>query len=170
MSWEEMGSSEYPCDCGRGKRIVTSYMDDWNRIKDSVRIECEFCNSHHLYSKKLSDRTIDEVWITNEEYKLIVEQQDIIHKAEQRIDEIVDFVRYHRDYQANLAEFQKSAKHLRKGTGIRRGYKTIDVNNFLNLPLEVQEKALGTASRKSPYSINVLAQVPVDYWSDIEQK
>lgn len=170
MSWEEMGSYEYPCDCGRGKRIVTHYMDDWNRTKESERIECDFCNSHHLYDKKLSNGTVDKVWIPNEIYASILEQERIIYAAERRIDEIVDSVRYHRDYQANLAEFQNSAKRLRKGTGIRRGDKIIDVKDFLNLPIEIQEKALGNASKKSPYSINVLSQVPIEYWFDYEKK
>ena len=170
MSWEEMSSYEQPCDCGRGKKIITNYMDDWNRTKDTVTIQCEFCNSHHSYLKKLPNGTTDKVWIPNETYALITEQQNIIHAAERRIDEIVDSVRYHRDYQANLVEFQRSAKRLRKGTAIRRGYKTIDVKDFLNLPIEVQEKALGSATKRSPYSINVLTQVPMDYWSDIEQK
>ena len=113
---------------------------------------------------------MDKVWIPNEIYASILEQERIIYAAERRIDEIVDSVRYHRDYQANLAEFQNSAKRLRKGTGIRRGDKIIDVKDFLNLPIEIQEKALGNASKKSPYSINVLSQVPIEYWFDYEKK
>ena len=170
MSWEEMGTYEYPCECGRGKRIVTHYMDDWNRTKESERIECDFCNSHHLYPKKLSNGTVDKVWIPNEIYASIVEQQSIINAAERRIEEIVDAVRYHRDYQTNIADFQNSVKHLRKGTAIKRGNKYIDVKDFMNLPIEIQEKALGRASKRSPYSINVISQVPMEYWSDIEKK
>lgn len=170
MSWEEMGTREYPCECGRGKKIVTWYMDDWNRTKDSERIECDFCNSHHLYINERPNGTTDRLWIPNEIYASILEQQRIIQDAQHRIEEIVDSVRYHEEYSSNLDIFHKSAIRLKKGNAIRKEGKTICVEDFKELPIEVQERALGKASKRSPYAINVLCQVPIEYWSDYEEK
>lgn len=110
------------------------------------------------------------MWIPNEIYASILEQQRIIQDAQHRIEEIVDSVRYHEEYSSNLDIFQKSARRLKKGNAIRKEGKTICVEDFKELPIEVQERALGKASKRSPYAINVLCQVPIEYWSDYEEE
>lgn len=77
---------------------------------------------------------------------------------------MADAKKYHEEYETNIKRYNKSVKYLRKGNAIRRGNKMIDVMMFLDLPREIQEKALGQASDRSPYAIRVLSQVPIDYW------
>lgn len=47
MSWEEMCTKKYPCKCGKGFYIETTYMDDWNRTRETYEIECEDCKKKY---------------------------------------------------------------------------------------------------------------------------
>ena len=52
MSWEEMWSRKYPCKCGKGFYKETSYMDDWNRTRETYIIECEECKEKYNITVK----------------------------------------------------------------------------------------------------------------------
>ena len=43
MSWEEMDKRSITCPCGKGVITRTDYMDDWNRYKETVSIDCPEC-------------------------------------------------------------------------------------------------------------------------------
>lgn len=43
MSWDEIGSSERKCPCGKGKYVITLEADDWNRMRSKTEIKCPAC-------------------------------------------------------------------------------------------------------------------------------
>ena len=47
MSWEELDTKYVPCPCGKGCVRCTCYMDDWNRYKDAITIECSSCTKQY---------------------------------------------------------------------------------------------------------------------------
>ena len=53
MSWEDMGEYEMPCPCGKGKVIVKSEMDDWNRFRSYETILCDKCKEKYNLERKL---------------------------------------------------------------------------------------------------------------------
>ena len=89
---------------------------------------------------------MNKKWITLDEYRVIQEEQRKIDAEKRRIQELADAKKYHEDYEANIKRYNRSVKYLKKGNAIRRGDKMIDVKMFLDLPRDVQEKALGRAS------------------------
>ena len=129
-------------------------------------VNCDFCKSHQLCKELLPDGTVNKKWITLDEYRVIQEEQRKIDAEKRRIQELADAKKYHEDYEANIKRYNRSVKYLKKGNAIRRGDKMIDVKMFLDLPRDVQEKALGRASDRSPFAIEVLSQVPLEYWTD----
>lgn len=47
MSWDELGTKEYPCPCGKRTYSVTSMMDDWSRHDERWQMSC---TSYSLFS------------------------------------------------------------------------------------------------------------------------
>ncbi|OHR74756.1 hypothetical protein [Bacillus sp. UMB0893] len=43
MSWEETYRREYPCNCGKSTYTEVGEMDDWNRSREYVIINCPEC-------------------------------------------------------------------------------------------------------------------------------
>lgn len=43
MSWEEMSRRSYPCHCGKSTYTEVNEMDDWNRYREHVIIDCPAC-------------------------------------------------------------------------------------------------------------------------------
>lgn len=70
MSWEEISRKEIKCPCKKGTIALITYMDDWNRYKESASIECPECKRKYDIVTKTHNRLIasDGSW---EEYFLI---------------------------------------------------------------------------------------------------
>lgn len=43
MSWEEMSRRDYTCNCGKSTYTEVNEMDDWNRYREHVIINCPAC-------------------------------------------------------------------------------------------------------------------------------
>lgn len=56
MSWEEIRRKEIKCPCKKGAVALIAYMDDWNRTKDSVNIECPECKRKYEIISKAHNR------------------------------------------------------------------------------------------------------------------
>jgi hypothetical protein len=44
MSWEIMSVETHPCECGTGTETFTLEIDDWNRMRTSIKIQCSQCH------------------------------------------------------------------------------------------------------------------------------
>lgn len=43
MSWEEMSRRDYPCNCGKSTYTEVNEMDDWNRYREHIIMNCPVC-------------------------------------------------------------------------------------------------------------------------------
>lgn len=43
MSWEEMSRRDYPCHCGKSTYTEINEMDDWNRYREHIIMNCPAC-------------------------------------------------------------------------------------------------------------------------------
>lgn len=50
MSWDTISDNNYECPCGNGTYNVVTEMDDWNRIREYVYMNCVECKDR--YQKK----------------------------------------------------------------------------------------------------------------------
>lgn len=64
MSWEEMYKKEAVCPCKKGKIVLTTYGDDWNRTKESISFECEDCKKKYKIVEERHQRLLpsDGCW------------------------------------------------------------------------------------------------------------
>lgn len=74
MSWEEISRKEVKCPCKKGTVALIAYMDDWNRTKDSINIECPECKRKYEIITKTHNRFIpsdggfDEYFLIDKNY------------------------------------------------------------------------------------------------------
>lgn len=66
MSWEEMYKKEVVCPCKKGKIVLTTYGDDWNRTKESISFECDDCKKKYKIVEERNQRLLpsDGSWTT----------------------------------------------------------------------------------------------------------
>ncbi|MBQ4583154.1 MAG: hypothetical protein IJB04_07945 [Oscillospiraceae bacterium] len=52
MSYEGVSKKSVSCACGKGRVVLTVSENDWNQVRESVSIECEYCrNVYRIESK-----------------------------------------------------------------------------------------------------------------------
>ena len=89
MSWEEDYRHEYPCFCGKGKRIEVGRSDDWGRSETSSTLDCEDCNKKYVYAfvdpyRAYRMKSDGYAWITREDYERYKREEAEEKKAEQQ--------------------------------------------------------------------------------------
>lgn len=53
MSWEKSSEYERTCSCGKGKVIISTEMDDWNRIRSYETVLCDQCREKSYQKIKI---------------------------------------------------------------------------------------------------------------------
>ncbi|MDQ0297723.1 putative SprT family Zn-dependent metalloprotease [Salibacterium salarium] len=56
MSWEEISRREYPCTCGKSTYTEIREMDDWNRNREHIIINCPTCEEKENIAKAEKER------------------------------------------------------------------------------------------------------------------
>ena len=64
MSWEDMGTREFPCDCGKSTCTTFIEMDNWNRSRSYTIINCLECREKKETKERIKNEKIKEKILT----------------------------------------------------------------------------------------------------------
>lgn len=75
MSWDVINEKEIPCPCGKGVLKHFFEMDDWNRCREYVVIDCAECRKKYTITSETIQhpnpvKDITNYYCTNEKEKI----------------------------------------------------------------------------------------------------
>ena len=51
MSWEKISEKKISCPCNKGLIFLFNEMDDWNRLREDVFIDCQSCSKKYIIER-----------------------------------------------------------------------------------------------------------------------